>query len=221
MIRHVLATLLVLAGCSEKTSHGLPPASDWGSASPSPSPPMQRPKEAEPPPKHPIVAEQTTPRQLEKQPDGALKLGPFTMNAPAGWTEKAVTSSMRVAQFTLPAKPGAEAELVIYYFGADGAGSVQDNLDRWVGQFTQPDGKPKIETVKLAGQDATIVSISGHFSAQAMAGNAAVDKDDQALLGAIVASPSGPYYFKLVGAKPTVAANEAKFRDMLKSIKVH
>jgi hypothetical protein len=33
-----------------------------------------------------------------------------------------------------------------------------------------------------------------------------IDKADQALIGAIVASPKGPYYFKLVGPKKTVDA---------------
>jgi hypothetical protein len=48
----------------------------------------------------------------------------------------------------------------------------------------------------------------------------AVDKQDQALLAAIIASPSGPYYFKLVGAKPTVDAQAKAFRSMLQSLKL-
>jgi hypothetical protein len=47
-----------------------------------------------------------------------------------------------------------------------------------------------------------------------------VDKPDQALLAAIVDSPQGPYYFKLVGAKTTVDANAKAFRSMLESLSV-
>ncbi len=241
MIRHALAMLLVLAGCKKQNTDGMPPANDWGSAQPSaaskpadlpPPPPIQtgNKQQDEPdqeqsdqqaPPDHQVVAEQTAPKQLEKQADGKYVLGPFVMTVPADWTQKPVTSNMRAADFALPGKAGAEAELVIYYFGPNGAGTVQDNLDRWVGQFSQPEGKPKIEKAKFGGQDATIVSVSGHFNAPAMMGGGeAVDKADQSLLGAIVGSPNGPYYFKLVGAKPTVAANDAKFRDMLKSLTV-
>ena len=173
-----------------------------------------------------VVPEQTDPRTLEKLADGRLVLGPFTMVLPKDWTNTPATSSMRTAQFTLAAPAGAEAELVVYYFGETGAGSIQDNTDRWVGQFGQPDGKSakdaaKIETTKVAGQDATIVSVVGHYAAPAMmAGAQAVDKPDQELLGAIIASPSGPYYFKLVGAKKTVDANNAAFRGLLSSLKI-
>ena len=230
MIRYALLVVAVV-GCKKQSSDGMPPATNWGSDQPAaaankpdeqqlpPPPPMQA-QQPDPPPDHEVAVEKTAPKQLEKQADGKVALGPFTMAPPADWTQKPVTSSMRAADFVLPAKPGAEAELVIYYFGPNGAGSVQDNLDRWVGQFSQPTGKPKIEQTKLAGQDASIVSVTGHFSSEAMGATEAVDKSDQSLLGAIVASPNGPYYFKLVGAKATVAANEAKFRDMLKSLTI-
>lgn len=234
MIRHALL-VVALVGCKKQNSDGMPPAADWGSSQPAaaankpdeqlpPPPPMQaqeQKEQPEAPPDHQVGVEQTAPKQLEKQADGTYVLGPFTMTVPADWTQKPVTSNMRAADFTLPAKAGAEAELVIYYFGPNGAGSVQDNLDRWVGQFSNPEGKPKIEKTKFGGQEATVVAVTGHFSAPAMMGAGdGVDKTDQSLLGAIVGSPNGPYYFKLVGAKATIAANDAKFRDMLKSLSV-
>jgi len=173
-----------------------------------------------------VVPEPTNPRTLDKLADGRLGMGPFSLAPPAGWTTKPTTSNMRVANFVLPAQPGAEAELIIYYFGESGAGSIEDNLDRWLGQFQQPDGKSsrdaaKIEKTKFGGQDATYVSVTGRYVAQAMPGaTQAVDKTDQALLGAIVSSPSGPYYFKLVGAKKTLDANAKAFRAMLDSLKI-
>ena len=175
---------------------------------------------------HALTVETRIAKVPDKLPDGRLVVGPFSLVAPATWTASPPTSGMRAAEFTLPAKPGAEAALVVFYFGAKGAGSVDDNLDRWLGQFQQPDGKrsrdvARIEKTTFAGQDATFVSVTGRFVAQAMPGaGAAVDKPDQALLAAIVASPSGPYYFKLVGAKSTVNANAAAFRSMLESLKV-
>jgi hypothetical protein len=238
MLRHALVIALAFSmSCKKAPPKGdLPPASDWGSGQSGSAAPDPHAGAAAPPnphagmpadSAHAGVADKTAPKSLEKQPDGSLAMGPFSLTAPADWTIKPVTSSMRAADFQLPAKPGAEAELIIYYFGANGAGSVQDNLDRWVNQFSQPDNKAskdvaKIEKATFAGQQATLVSVSGHFSAPAMMGGAdAVDKADQSLLGAIVASPNGPYYFKLVGAKATVAANEAKFRAMLKSLAIH
>jgi hypothetical protein len=47
-----------------------------------------------------------------------------------------------------------------------------------------------------------------------------VDKPDQALLAAIVMSPHGPYFFKLLGPKATVDAQAATFRAALQSLQV-
>jgi hypothetical protein len=240
--RTLLLAVVFAVSCKKATPAGdLPPASDWQSkpavpgatANPhagqagmpgQPAGPAKMSGGGNP---HAGVApEATAPKTPDKLPDGRLALGPFSVAAPADWTVKPVTSSMRAADFQLPAKAGAEAELIVYYFGPSGAGSVDDNLDRWLGQFQQPDGKKsrdvaKIENTKFAGQDATFVSVTGRFVAQAMPGaTAAVDKQDQALLAAIVASPSGPYYFKLVGAKSTVDAGAAAFRAMLGSLKI-
>jgi hypothetical protein len=215
MSRALVLALLLAASCKKA-----PPA-DPAAHDPSAKPAADSP--ADP---HAATPTPTPPKTLEALADGRLAMGPFSLVAPAGWTAKPVTSSTRAADFTVSDKPGAEAELIVYFFGDHGAGTVDDNLDRWLGQFQQPDGKKprdvaKIEHLKLAGQDATFVSVAGHFVAQAMPGGAAaVDKTDQALLAAIVASPSGPYYFKLVGAKPTLDASAAAFRAMLDSLKL-
>lgn len=173
----------------------------------------------------PPMAARTPPRALEKRADGRVGLGPFSMVVPDGWTEKPSTSSMRAAQFQLPAPEGEEAEVVVYYFGETGAGSVQANIDRWVSQFKQPDDKPstsvaKIEEAQFAGQEANIVSVSGRYVAGAMPGRQAVDKPDQSLVAAIVPSPRGPYYFRLIGSKAAVAAQEAPYRQALASLKL-
>jgi len=173
----------------------------------------------------PPMAAQMAPRALEKLPDGRVALGPFSMEAPAAWVEKPSTSSMRAAQYQMPAIGGGEAEVVVYNFGESGAGGVQANIDRWLGQFKQPGDKPskdvaKIEQAKFAGQDATLVSVAGRYVAPATPGGAPVDKPDHALVAAIVPSPKGPYYFRLVGAKPVVDAQEPAFRKALASLKL-
>lgn len=172
-----------------------------------------------------MAASQTLPRSLEKLADGRVALGPFTAVVPADWTEKPSTSSMRAAQFQLPAPGGGEAEVIVYYFGASGAGNVQANIDRWLSQFKQPDGKPssevaKIEKAEVAGQEATFVSVSGRYVAPAMPGGEPSDKPDQALLAAIVQSPRGPYYFRLIGSRAAVEANTPRFREMLTSLEL-
>jgi len=171
------------------------------------------------------VPEQTAPKALDKLADGRLALGPFSVVPPSDWAARPVTSNMRAADFVMAGKAG-EAELIVTYFGPPGAGSIDDNVNRWLGQFQQPDGKSsrdvaKIEKTKFGGQGATYVSVAGRYVTQGMPGGGGpVDKPDQALLAAIVGSPSGPYYFKLVGPKETVNAHAKAFRTMLDSLKL-
>lgn len=162
---------------------------------------------------------------LQKTADGRAVLGPFTAQVPAGWTEKPSVSGMRAAEFQLPSSDG-QAEVVVYYFGQSGAGGVQANIDRWVGQFTQPDGKPskdvaKLEQATYAGQQADLVTVSGNYASRPTPGSPdAVNKPDQTLQAAIVPSPSGPYYFRLLGDRAAVEAQSGKFRELLSSLKL-
>jgi hypothetical protein len=203
------------AAASSSSPHAAP-----GAASPS-SPATQPPNAHGTPP----AVAQTAPRTLEKRADGRAVLGPFSLAVPAGWTEKPSTSSMRAAQFQLPAPAGGEAEVIVYYFGESGAGSVEANIDRWLSQFKQADDKPskdvaKVETAQIAGQEAKVISVSGRYVAPAMPGGEPSDKPDQSLIAAIVPSPKGPYYFRLIGSKAAVAAQETAFRDALASLKL-
>src|SRR5262249_40533479 len=72
---------------------------------------------------------------------------------PSEWVRVPAPSDMRAAQFRVP-KVGSDtedAEAVLFFFGAGQGGGTQENLDRWYGQMTQPDGKPS--------KDAGIVTI--------------------------------------------------------------
>lgn len=221
MPRRAVVIAALVASCVAACKKDPPVAAPPSAASAGPAAPATGAPAA-----HGGSVEPTPPRALEPLPDGRLALGPFSLVAPTGWTAKPVATKMRAAAFGVPGAPGADAELIVYYFGASGAGSNDANLDRWFGQFVQPDGKPsrdvaKIEHTKLAGLDATVVSLAGRYVAPATPGGSdVIDKPDQALLGAIVASPVGPYYWKLLGPRPTVDAQAAAFRAMLGSLKV-
>jgi hypothetical protein len=179
---------------------------------------------------------------LEKTAEGKAQLGPVTMAVPKGWQERATQGSMRAAEYAIPGdggeahgvtphdpasgsggdRSGGEAELIVYYFGAGGAGGVEANLDRWHGQF-QGDGggraTPKTEKKLVAGMPVTLTEVTGHYVAAVMPGAPeSHDKPDHALLGAIVETGQGPYYFKLVGPAKTVAAIRADFHGLIDSI---
>jgi hypothetical protein len=159
---------------------------------------------------------------LERTADGRARLGPFLLTPPAGWEERKTSSSMRAAEWRIPGVKGQEdGELVVYHFGTGGAGGVQANIDRWVGQFAQADGSPskgkaKIGELKVAGQKATVVEVSGRYVAAVKPGaSEKLDKPEWQMFAAIVESPAGAYYFKMLGPVETVRASLEPTRAML------
>ena len=99
-------------------------------------------------------------------PQAPAAPGSLKFTAPKGWETRAPSSAMRVGEFAVPGVNGS-AELVVYYFGGTG-GSVDANIQRWLGQMQQPDGKPtsevaKRETKTINGLDVSLLDVSGTY----------------------------------------------------------
>ena len=156
----------------------------------------------------------------------AVSLASLIFSAPAGWKPVATSSSMRVAQFALPRAAGdpADAELVVYYFGGSG-GTVEANIERWVGQMRQPDGKPSSAVAKRAsrtinGLEATLVDVSGTYVAEMTPGaKERHNSPNFRLRAAVIETSNGPYFIKLTGPAKTIAASEKAFEAFLASLK--
>lgn len=152
------------------------------------------------------------------------KTGPVTWTAPATWTAAKPASSMRLAEYTIAGKDGAEPSSVsIFFFGGGQGGDVEQNVSRWVGQFATADGKPlgdaaKRGLVKVDGMDVHTVDAAGTYN-PGMAGGNRPPKQDQRMLGAIVELPGGRYFFKLVGPKAGVDAEQKNFDAFVQSFK--
>lgn len=156
---------------------------------------------------------------------GAVKdvdVGGLTFKAPEGWLYQHPMSSMRRAEFGVVGK-GGTAGLVVYFFGNQGAGSAQANIDRWVGQFKNGDGselasaKP-IER-KVAGLTVTQVEVAGTYLGGMGAGTPEGGKPGQRMIATIVATPTGPFYFKFLGDDGVVSANRDALEGLLASMK--
>ena len=132
---------------------------------------------------------------------------------------------MRVATYTIAAvaPDHHDGECGVYYFGSGQGGSVEANLDRWVGQFLQADGKPsraaaKIEKRTVHGLAIATVDVSGAYTG--MGGPMAHPGQPEPgyrLLGAIVEGPQGSVFLKFTGPAQTVAHNLPAFDKMLAS----
>lgn len=139
----------------------------------------------------------------------------WSTHEPLTW--RTPTSPMRNAEYFVAGDAG-EALLTVFHFPGMG-GSVQDNVARWVGQFQGPDGAAApsdVQTRNVAGLDVTVIDVTGTF-ASGMMGGPSTPQSNQRLLGAIVAGPNGPVFFKLVGPTATVETAKGAFDDLIAS----
>ncbi|MDE2506986.1 MAG: hypothetical protein KGM43_07235 [Planctomycetota bacterium] len=160
--------------------------------------------------------------------DDAKKIidaGGMVFEAPTTWKSSPPRSNMRRAQLKVGPEAGDEepGELVVYAFPG-GAGTVDDNIKRWEGQFlTEKGGRAKADTkqVKTKNTTATRVEITGRYVAPLFPGsNETNDKPNYRLLGAIVITDTTGYFFKLIGPEKTLVKHREEFDKLVDSIKV-
>jgi hypothetical protein len=151
-----------------------------------------------------------------------IDVGGLAFTAPEGWEYEHPASAMRRAQFGVRGEDGT-AGLVVYFFGNRGAGSSQANVDRWVGQFRNPDGSPLsgVEPTKrkVAGFDVTEIEVAGSYSSGMGDDSSRQRQPGKRMIAAIVDTSTGPYYFKFLGDDAVVKENREAFDGLLSSLK--
>lgn len=146
---------------------------------------------------------------------------------PTTWPRVPAPSDMRAAQYRVPGEGGADAELVLFFFGKGQGGGAEANLERWYAQFTQPDGRASrdvaIVTTRTVGAlKVTTLDLAGTYSPTPMrAGSPAGSREGSRMLAAVVEGEGGPWFFRLVGPAATVGAAKADFDAILGSLAPH
>ncbi len=155
--------------------------------------------------------------------------GELRFKAADGWIEEKTTSSMRVAQYKLPKAAGDEEDgsLVLYYFGQGQGGGTAANIERWVNQMQQPDGRPskekaKEEPLNVNGLKVTTVDVIGTYTPEVAPGSRSFyNKPGYRLQAAVVETPKGSYYLKVVGPVKTIGQWEQAIANYIKSFEFH
>jgi len=149
---------------------------------------------------------------------GSQGSGPVKWTPPSRWEAKPA-SGMRAATYIIPPATGDSdgGECAVF---ENLGGSVQANVDRWIGQFEKTAGAPNQKSETISGLTVTTVDVSGTFKGGGpMMGNTSAPKSGYRMLGAIVEGPEGNVFFKLTGPAKTIAAAQDEFQAMLKSLK--
>jgi hypothetical protein len=141
---------------------------------------------------------------------------------PIGWQRLAPSNSMRKATYKIPAQPKdpEDAEMAVFYFGRSEGGSTEANIQRWVAQFSDAKPGDVKRTERTAnGLKQTLVELEGTYTGSGMPGSPTTAKSGYRLLGAVVETPVGSYFFKMTGPKKTMEAAHGACLTMLDSVK--
>lgn len=148
----------------------------------------------------------------------------LSLDAPEGFERVQPKSGMVETEFAI----ASEGDLPAGRMTVMGAGgSIDANIDRWCGQFAQPDGSDTSEkatrkSLKVAGCSATIVDIPGTYLDKPggpFAGGPTVQRPDYRMLAAIIETPdAGNYFLKFYGPAATVEKHAAGFRSMIEGM---
>ena len=154
----------------------------------------------------------------------AIGDGAFEMPVPEGWLRKEPKVRIIEHEFEVPAAEGDEKPGRVTIMGA--GGSIDDNIARWAGQFSQPDGsetsdKLKTRKATVAGQDVTFVDIRGTYEDKAgpFVPGPGVKRDRYCMLAATFPTKkAGNYFIKFYGPENTITAQEANFIKMIEGL---
>ncbi len=155
-------------------------------------------------------------------------LAEVTWDTPEGWVSEQPASSFRKAQYRLPRAEGdpEDGELAVFFFPGQG-GTVEANVQRWIGQFNSPDGGSAADSAQTSqrqvkGKTVTLVDVSGTYTASGMGpvAPAGPPRPDYRMLAAIIDTPSGPWFFKPTGPKRTIEKWEASFDGFVGTLEV-
>jgi len=131
---------------------------------------------------------------------------------PEGW-ENLPAGAMRAASLRIRGEKDQVADVSAIPLPGF-AGSELDNVNRWrsqvgLGPVGEAELTKMVEKVKIAGEEGHLYDIGGQTSGT----NAA-----SRVLGAILRREGMVWFFKVTGADALVAANKAKFVEMLKTV---
>lgn len=162
-----------------------------------------------------ILGSALLPAQTPPPQPVAFRIGSVRFDRPNGWDYSRPSDGVRAAQ--LEKKSGGTPLLITFTrFPPGSGGSVQANVDRWVGQFLSPSAPAEILKPEGTALPLTIVRLAGTMRG-GVPGGPAQNTPDRLLLGAILESPEGLVIAKLTGPTSAVSREEKMFAEMIRT----
>jgi gluconolactonase len=144
-----------------------------------------------------------------------IKVKDLTLQVPETWKQVQPKKSLRLTEFHIAPLKGDKAgtELALFNFG--GGPNVDQNIQRWVGQFSAEGRKVKLTQGNSKQGKYYVIDVSGTFNKTAgpFAGGRPMPIPKSRMLAVIlIIEKKGVYYLKLNGPEKTVKSAAAAFR---------
>lgn len=152
--------------------------------------------------------------------------GKVILEAPKQWKSvKPRFPNMVQYEFNAPAD-AKEGEAPVRITVMASGGGLQGNLDRWFGQFSQPDGKAtkdiaQIDKLEVKGPTVHLVKITGTYAGGMMPGGRPVQPkpNHQLISGIIETEKDGTFFITAIGPIEECEKLADGFQEMLKNLK--
>src|SRR5262249_52161058 len=156
-------------------------------------------------------------------PKQTIEARGLSFQAPASWKSSPPTTQMRLAQLKVDPIEGDDypAEVVVFAFPG-GAGSVEQNLQRWQRMFKDKDGNtPRIESKTVKGKNVDVVraETSGHYT-PAQFGRPEPERPDARLPGANTTPEDVAYFIRMGGPNKTIIKPRPDFDELIPTTQV-
>lgn len=145
----------------------------------------------------------------------AFRIGSVRFDRPEGWTYSLSADGVRTAQLEKKSG-GMTLRITFTRFPPGSGGSVQANVDRWIGQFLSTETPAEIQKPEGTALPLTTVRLAGSMRG-GVPGGPAQDTPGSLLLGAILESPDGLVVVKMAGPKAAVGREEKVFADLVRT----
>lgn len=146
------------------------------------------------------------------------KVDDFVLHVPSDWKKEQPSSRMRALQFGIPASEGDQRPAELAVFNFRGGGTVDQNIQRWIGQFDAQGRSASLFEGQTDGGRYWLANISGTYN-QSIGPPVLRKTESQPesrVLAMIVVTKQGKVlYLKLTGPDKTVAAQAERLRQLI------
>ncbi len=148
--------------------------------------------------------------------DKTISVGGNTFKAVAPWTEGTPTGMFDKAALNYPIE-GGTALIAKFSEFPGGAGGVEANVKRWIGQFEGGAPETKREDLKFGDTEVVLLTLSGTFLDGPPMSSQKTPRPNYTMLGAIIMKPETATFVKLTGPKADVAKAAEAFKKLVTS----